>query len=372
MPRNPQKRKQQKRQKAQEKNTLPQQETQSFEISPDLLAILSNNSPQAGRLLFEEALINASEFADEPEFLDFHFDHKITKELSTYWFERFEKKLSKAKIRGEEDAKEVLDQIKEKVFAQLITSEIREDIFNRLTRIRERYIKTKNTSGDEKIRILFALLQSTMIPWSVNGLLLSLYDRTITHILGQDETDIALYSRVAGILDEFGGADLEKTIKTPEGLDQLVEVFKEKDPGVLDDIEEMLTENIEEFESALMMGEVDLPLFSEKELMLSIQQIKEKVNWEEIEDEMPPEMYQEIIDINWKTLDQIMTPKRYRQYCRDIRKKFFLWQKENHPWGNALGGEMLYLEDTYTRSKFIFVSYFGQTTKRYGDLKLKI
>jgi hypothetical protein len=194
-------------------------------------------------------------------------------------------------------------------------------------------------------------------------LILAIYNRTMQRAMQEYEEDKSVYDSVVEALKAEGVDDIDipTILEHPDKLEQIGQKLFEAQPDLRQRAEKQIWEMVEVFEDNLGMGDVDLSLFSEEELMLPFQRIQAEFGEPFIQAQASDEMRERIFDAIRQAITEIMTPERYRRFRDDVEITAKTWFRTRQKWAAALQFELGHLDgDQYEENKFVLATFIGQ------------
>jgi hypothetical protein len=249
------------------------------------------------------------------------------------------------------------------VIADLATPAFRKEVDERLQALLDRLLMTNDHEKLEIVMLLKPLLGMKSIPWGLCGLILAIYNRTMQRAMQEYEEDKSVYDSVVEALKAEGVDDIDipTILEHPDKLDQIGQKLFEAQPDLRQRAEKQIWEMVEVFEDNLGMGDVDLSLFSEEELMLPFQRIQAEFGEPFIQAQASDEMRERIFDAIRQAITEIMTPERYRRFRDDVEITAKTWFRTRQKWAAALQFELGHLDgDQYEENKFVLATFIGQ------------
>jgi hypothetical protein len=352
--------------KSHKKSSLHAFENQTRKTSP-AAQIVANRIAIVGEDYLKENLIrimtNSAQLAEEPEFTNLYLESEKTAQVTERWLKKYEKRLAAAEKKSPDAYHEVFDDMRIEVIADLATPAFRKEVDERLQALLDRLLMTNDHEKLEIVMLLKPLLGIKSIPWGLCGLILAIYNRTMQRAMQEYEEDKSVYDSVVEAIKAEGVDDIDipTILEHPDKLDQIGQKLFEAQPDLRQRAEKQIWEMVEVFEDNLGMGDVDLSLFSEEELMLPFQRIQAEFGEPFIQAQASDEMRERIFDAIRQAITEIMTPERYRRFRDDVEITAKTWFRTRQKWAAALQFELGHLDgDQYEENKFVLATFIGQ------------
>lgn len=304
-------------------------------------------------------MTDSAKLADEPEFIDLYLNGQQVTEVSKRWLKKYKGRLTAARRKGQDEYKQVFDDMRIKVIDELATPAFRKDVNNRLQTMVDRLKATDDTQKLEIVLFLKPLLSMESIPWGVCGLILAILGRTMDQTM-EEEKD--LETTIEALKAEGEETiDLLKIIESPKKFEQIGQKLLAANPDMLKRAERRQMDIVHVFEDELVAGKVDLDLFSEAELLLPFQHLQAETGESFAEVQPTEEMQQRIFDVIRQVIIEIMTPDRFQHLREDVESISKIWLREQRKWAAALYLELNWLGGKrYVENKFVLAAFIGQ------------
>jgi len=292
-------------------------------VSPEAQKVmekLARMNPFSNEQQFMRAMMESAELRDEPELRDFHFEPDEVGRAINRLLPKYEPLLERAKKRGAEEVQTTYDDMRIEVLEQVLTRERRQDFLKRYDALLRRLMKGQDTKKLEQTLIVRTLLDQKELPWGANALVSAIFEEAKAAAFERYEkaTDI-LMQLVKKENPEADEQQLLELLQDPQKIQELTNSLTIP-PSMLEQMQEMTGDVIDEFESALYAGEMELELFTETELA----QVVEKINRLAIAERWNPsteissESAQRLAGIIEQNLREIMTDERLSAMERDL------------------------------------------------------
>ena len=314
-------------------------------------------------------LTHSSKFAEEPEFAGLVLDSGEVVQITEKWLDKYKSRLKAAEKKGEDEYHQVLDDMRIEVINELAVPAFRKEVKDRLQKMIDRLMTGKDQESLEIALLLQLILKMKQFPWGVCGLVVAIYNRALDQEveLYEEQKDLS-NAFMAAITETMGDSvDFKTLIKSPEKLHEVGDQLAKTNPDLMEVAEKQAWKMIEAFEGELMRGIIDLPLFTDEEVVLPIKRLEAqfRVPFEQIPQDK--KFSKQMFDTILQTIDDIMTPARYQRFRKDVESTRKTWMREKNKWAMVLEFELVYLDKkTYEQNKFIIAAFMGQFT-RLGD-----
>jgi len=172
--------------KKQEKTSESIPQKQASVLSPEADAILqrfADLKSQDQEELFIRMMVDSAKLADEPEFSDLYLDEEKAVNVFEKWLKRYEKRLSAAEKKGEEEFQLVYDEMRIEAIDELVTPPFRKEVKERIQALTERLMGIKDLEKLEIALFMDFFLSTKKFTWGICGLILEIYDRTLKIVL---------------------------------------------------------------------------------------------------------------------------------------------------------------------------------------------
>lgn len=320
---------------------------------------------------FVQFLIDSDSLAAEPEFLDLEFDKQKAFEVTTRLFEKNEQLLEAARKKGPEALQAVSEDLRNDIISKLLTPEFRMEINNRLQTLLERLRSENENKKLQMATALETLMRFNDFPLSMSGLVNQIYQRSIQQSLRDQQEEIALIeSLTADIgLDGSNPQELFALLDQPEKLNPLEnELFK--NPGLKQRLEDQVAGIMDDFETELKEGRVELDLFTGDELIFFINRIEQRITTEaQILERSDPVAKELVVKMFNGVVGEILPPERWQSFYRDVQNVARKWISDRYTWGAAMQAELgLLAKEEYQPNPFVVFVLLGQL-KRMGEPK---
>jgi len=152
------------------------------EVSSQALALgaqLSRLTPDQWKERLARNLLGAIALRDEPEFADFHFDEETVIKAMVHHIERYGARLNALVAEGKLDAaRELYDDMRIDVIAELVTPEVRRDLQERAGRCLARLKRGQDANKIEMALYVGTLLSGgdETVPLGLCGLFTAIYE----------------------------------------------------------------------------------------------------------------------------------------------------------------------------------------------------
>lgn len=304
--------------------------------------------------------------AEEPEMIDLHLDGQKAAEITERWMKKYDKRLSAARIKGEDEFQEIFDEMRIKIIAELATPPFRKEVDRRLQAMLDRLSASDDLVKLEMALLLKPLLGMNEVPWGLCGLIIAIYNRTMQQTFQAYEDEKNVFEAVVEAFESEGRGDFEvaDVLKSPDKLEQIGQKLFSAKPGLRERVEQQIWDMLDAFEEELAKGNIKLDLFTEEELALPFIRLQaelgETFTQAKPSEKLRGQVFQAMVD----AVNSIMTPDRYRRLCDDVQSTAQTWMQGKNRWAAAIQGELTWLEkEQYTENKFILSLFLGQLTR---------
>jgi hypothetical protein len=308
-------------------------------------------------------MIDSAKLVEEIEFKDLYLDSEKAAQVTERWLKKYSKRLDSAQKKSPDEYREIADEMRIEIIAELATPAFRKAVDQRLQTLMDRLMTGRDTKKLEMVMMLTPALRMKSIPWGLCGLILGIYNRTMQQAMQEYEEDQGVFDAVAEAIKAEGEEkiDIFTILKHPDKLEQIGKKIFEDQPGLRQRAEKQIWEMVEAFEDALGHGDVELSLFSEEELMLPFESVQAEFGEPFTQVQPSEEMRERIFDAVRQALSEIMTPERFRRFRDEVDKTATNWLSTRQKWGTALQFELGFLEGSqYDENKFILAVFIGQ------------
>ena len=315
------------------------QQNSDFEIMP--------LGPDGMMDLFTQFILDSDELADEPEFADFRFDPDEAYASAEKTHRKHARALRKAEQKGGEELEFLQDDMRIEAIDRLLTPPVRRDILRRLESLVAR-LKAQKADLDTVMMAtaIQSLFEDKTFPWGMTNLLGELFQRS----LGLPESaaeELQLIEQVQALLgDDLSIEELMQKSEDPDFMKEL-EAKIDTDSALFQKISAQATKLSDEFYDAIWHGEVEIDLFSEEELMVYLELVKERLEAAGLEPSDADsaevsEIVQSTID---ESIEKIVTAKRLKKMKKDLQSIFQTWIEDGNQFAGPLNTEIGYLEE---------------------------
>jgi hypothetical protein len=165
-------------------------------------------------------MTDSVELVEEPEMIDLHLDGQEAAEITQRWMKKYDKRLSAARIKGQDDFQEVFDEMRIKIIAGLATPPFRKDVDRRLQAMLDRLSASEDLVKLEMVLLLKPLLGMKNVPWGLCGLIIAIYNRAMQQTIQAYEDEKNVYKAVVEAFESEGKEDFEvaEVLKSPDKL----------------------------------------------------------------------------------------------------------------------------------------------------------
>jgi hypothetical protein len=359
-------------QKSSVKSPTPAPQTQAPKISPAAQKLVNQIASGGEDYVIKnlvQVMTGSDKLAREEEFIDLYMDGKKAAEASERWFEKYEKRLTAATKKGEEESFEVYEEMQAKLIDELVTPDFRTEVIERLQTLINRLMTSNHIKKLEMVLLLQPMLIMRGIPWSACGLIRTIYERTMEVTIQQFEDQKELLDELEKTLKEEGdeGVDIEKILESPEKFEEIGEKLLAGKPDLLQRLEEQADEMLDEFEEELVGGKVVLDLFTEAELAMPFVRLTAELGAPSLL-ESTSEIQERIYQTINKALIEMMTPERMQIMHQVAESTARAWFSQKQKWAPALDSELGWLEgDAYEENSFIYAVFLGQVKRANSE-----
>lgn len=299
----------------------------------------------------------------EPEFRDLAFDVDETVEVSLRVREKYENRVLQLRHGSKSEQAQLRDEIRAEIIEELTTPDFRRDVLRRLDRAIDRLMKTSSADKLELALVLKTLLESKQVPWGLCGMMTDLYCATIDRAeqLARAEEEVFAEFRQA-FKDGKDMDGLQAIREDPERLAALARKL-EAQPGLNDHLQRETEKRLHAFEQAVSRREVELDLFTDKELLRPYIYLKEyvdehKIDLAKVDQDKMAEQFTESIK---RAIREIMTPERVEEMKHCLEQTSQTWLRAGNPHGALLQIELSYLEtEDPSTNPFLQSGFLGQ------------
>jgi hypothetical protein len=303
---------------------------------------------------------------EEPEIIDIHLNGQEATEITQRWMNKYDKRLSAARIKGPDEFQEVFDEMRIKVIAELATPTFRKDVDRRLQAMLDRLSASEDLVKLEMVLLLKPLLGMKNVPWGLCGLIIAIYNRTMQQTIQAYEDEKIVYEAVLDAFESERDENIEvaDVLKSPEKLEQIGQKLFSAKPGLRERVEQQIWDMLDAFEGELAKGNIKLDLFTEEELTLPFIRLQaepgESITQVKQSEKLRDQVFKAIVD----AVNSTMTPERYRHLCEDVQATAKTWMQARNRWAAAIQGELTWVEkEQYTENKFILSAFLGQVMR---------
>ena len=359
-------------QKSSVKSPIPAPQTQASKISPAAQKLVNQIASGGEEYVIKNlvrVMTGSDKLAREEEFIDLYMDGKKAAEASERWFEKYEKRLTAATKKGEEESFEVYEEMQAKVIDELVTPDFRTEVNERLQTLLNRLMPSNHIKKLEMVLLLQPMLMMSGIPWSACGLIRAIYERTMEATMQQFEDQKELIDDLEKTLKEEGGedVDIDKILESPEKFEEIGEKLLATNPDLRQRLEEEADKMLDEFEEELADGKVPLDLFTEAELAYPFARLNAEIG-DPSQLEPGAELQERIYNTMNQALSEIMTPERMQLMHQVVEATAKAWISQKQKWAPALVTELGWLEgDAYEENSFIYAAFLGQVKRANSE-----
>ena len=311
-------------------------------------------------------MTDSVKLVEEPEMIDLHLDGQEAAQITQRWMKKYDKRLTAARIKGQDDFQEDFDEMRIKIIAELATPQFRKEVDRRLQVMLDRLSASEDLVKLEMVLLLKPLLGMKNVPWGLCGLIIAIYNRAMQQTIQAYEDEKNVYKAVVEAFESEGKEDFEVTdvFKSPDKLEQIGQKLFSAKPGLRERVEQQIWDMLDTFEGELAKGNIKLDLFTEEELTLPYTRLRtelgESFTQAKPSEELRSQVFKAIVD----AVNTTLTPDRYRRLCEDVQRTAQTWMKERNKWAAAIQGELTWLEkEQYKENKFILSVFLGQMAR---------
>lgn len=302
----------------------------------------------------------------EPEFRDLYFDLEQTAEVNARVMAKHEKKLREMANKSKDERQEYYDEVRIEAIEELATPEFRQEVLHRLQNLSKRLASGRDAQKKEIALMLQPVLQMQQIPWGICGLITSIYEASTERVQKEFEQGVAEVEKILQIAEKEG--NLEKLLALPESSPEIAGLLKavRAKPAMMKQLEQNTNHALDELEQAIARGEVELGLFTEKEVERVFIAMNEYVTTNQIDlEKADPKQYTDkFTELIHHSISEIMTPERTQKMKGDVERLALQWLREKKKQGALLRLESDYLgSEAPTENPFVFAAYVGQARK---------
>ena len=169
-------------------------------------------------------MTDSVKLVEEPEMIDLHLDGQEAAEITQRWMKKYDKRLSAARIKGQDDFQEVFDEMRIKIIAELATPQFRKEVDRRLQAMLDRLSASEDLVKLEMVLLLKPLLGMKNVPWGLCGLIIAIYNRAMQQTIQAYEDEKNVYKAVVEAFESEGKEDFEvaDVLKSPISLSKSV------------------------------------------------------------------------------------------------------------------------------------------------------
>jgi hypothetical protein len=321
-----------------------------------------------------QLLVDSASLAAEPEFLDMEFDREKTFDVTNRHLKKSRKRLEAAQLKGTEAFEEASDDVHIEIANELITPSFRIELKKRLQVLRERMQMEKDMMKLQMVVALDAALELNTFPISMTGLINQIYNRTMQQSLQdyREEKELLDEMKIDFNLFQAAPQEIFDILETPGKLKPF-ETKLVKNPSLMQRLEKQVNKMMDDFETELEQGRVELDLFTPDELVLPFQRLQDTLGEAALASEASKEAAREQIFVTvTETLAETFTPERWQKFYRDVQNTARKWILTRRTWGAALQAELGLLDkDEYQQNRFVMFAFFGQIRRMGGPKNSK-
>jgi hypothetical protein len=329
--------------------------------------IVANRIASGGPEYLMDNLIHimtgSAKLAQEPDFIDVSLNGNKAAEVTQHWLQKYEKRLAAAEKKDPDEYQQVFDEMRIKIIDELATPAFRKDIDQRLQTTLDRLMIKGDPDTLEMVLMLKLMLGLKEIPWGLCGLILEIYNRTMSQAMAAYEKDREILDALTEALKEEGeeAIDISKIMESPEKLERVGQKLFGENPRLRESAEKQAWDMANVFEKELAKGKVALDLFTEEELLLPFQRLQEEYGQPVTEKQPTDELRKRSFDAIVQAIQDILTPERFHRFRNDVKSTAKVWMRERQKWAAALQFELGSLEgEVYEENKFVLSAFIGQ------------
>ena len=219
----------------------------------------------------------------EPELRDLAFDVEETVEVSLRVREKYENQILQLRHANKSEQIQMRDEVRAEIIDELATPDFRKGVLRRLERAIDRLMKTPAADKLELALVLKILLENKQVPWGLCGIMTDLYCATIDRADQLARAEDKIFGKFRQAFK--GGKDMDRLpaiMKDPERLEALARKI-EAQPGLNDSLQRQTLKRLHAFEQVVSRREVELDLFTDAEILLPLNYLKEYVDGRKID-----------------------------------------------------------------------------------------
>lgn len=312
---------------------------------------------------FIRILADSHTLRQEPEFRDVHFDLEKTVQVSSRVMTKYEKQIQEMEKKSEDERHQFRDDVRIEIIDELATPAFRKDVLHRLESLSRRLATGNDADKFEIALYLQPLMQEKQIPWGICGLITTIYAESAEKAEEQFEQGLSAFDEIFRAAEREG--KLEQLLELPEESPEVLKVVQQvkSKPGLMDQLRRETEKAFQEFEQALMNGEVKLDLFTKEELLQPFAAMTEYISANQIEIEKADQqaLTDQFAQFIKRNLDEVMTKDRAKRMKDDMKKISAQWLRDKNVRGALLQGEISILDsEKPSENPFLYAAYVGQ------------
>lgn len=269
-------------------------------------------------------MLGAVALRHEPEFEDFYFDADHVLEATARHLKHYEKRFEALGKDNVEAARELYDEMRIDIIADLVTPEVRRDLQERVNRCINRLKRGPDTEKLEMALYAGGLLSGMdqTLPLGLCGLFTAIYEDSRKQAMKDFEARQTLWDKISGWLPRRGKPDVEQLLalaEQPEVINQFTQVL-EAHPGLRASLEEELDQTVAEVGQAIRHGELPVDFFTDEEIMLTYADL-----YNVLEDGLtrgktldPEAIAHKFFELMQRNVAKLITPERNQQFRQKL------------------------------------------------------